>query len=190
MSKYDYEEDTKVDLYNLHLESQRQPDLYIKWAKRYAKAVAETKLHEDKLRIAKAEAKRDLDETRAELDIDIRINFGEYGFSSKPTEAAILNTILIHSRYKKVNKTGQEAVRKASLDHIRAVEDEETLAGMKVAMSHKKNSIENEISLWLAGYYSDPKIPKVLEDQEQRTTKQELKKRLNKRRRIKNEEKQ
>lgn len=160
----EYKVDQSIDEYNLIAELKKQSMLYMKWAKRCALAVKEKARAEENLKVVRAECKKELDEKRAEIDADIRTNLEKYGFKSKPTETAISGCIIRRPEYKEVDQKGIEKVKEAFEDLLIKIEAEETLSGAKVAMSHKKTSIEYISQLWLGGYYSEPKIPKEMKD--------------------------
>jgi len=178
MKETSYEEDVKIDLFNLHYEWEKQSGLYMKWARKYASAVKERILVEEKLKLIRTENKRLLEEMRAEIDAEIRLDPGKYGFDKKPTETAIAGLVISHYKYKKVDAEGVEEVMKAVEEYAQAVEREEILKGATVAMSHRKVSLENEVQLFLSGYYSDPKIPKDLKDVVSKETSDSLRKEL------------
>jgi dGTP triphosphohydrolase len=153
-------QDQDIDLYSLHEELRKQPNLFYKWAKRYAKAKAETFKVEERLKVVRAETRSDLDRKRAEIDADIRSDPEKYGYDKKPTEDAIRALIVKHEDYRQAEKEIAEKVQNAVEEVAQAIEDENVMEAAKVAMSHKKSSLEKEVELFLGGYYADPKVPK------------------------------
>ncbi len=158
MSDKSYKDDVKIDLYKLHFELQRQSGLYMKWAERHADALLE-----------RDRVKERLDLMRSELDAEIRRNPTEFSFpeNKKPTEAAITATIIKDTEFSKESDTLIEANRNVNI-----------VAGAKEAMNHRKKGLENLVQLWIAGYFSDPSIPKNLEGGSTEEIKQQLKKKL------------
>ena len=174
----EYDLDKKLDIYNLHLEWQKQSELYGKWSKRSATATKIKFQKEERLKALRTEVKRDVEMVRAEIDFDIRKNWEGYGFDKKPTETAIAGAIIMAVRYEEANEKADEQIKKAVDELADAIEDEEYLKGAVLAMSHKKASIEGEVQLWLGGYFSDPKIPKTLKLEQDKETQKKLRRGL------------
>jgi predicted transglutaminase-like protease len=159
-----FEQDVEIDLYQLHEEVKKQPNLYFKWAKKYAAASKENFRTQEELRIIKAEVKSELDVLKAELDSEIRSNYESYGFDRKPTEAAINGWIIQQRKYKKCEEETAKKIKDGFEKVAQALEDEKVMEAAKVSMTHRKDSLSNAISLWLGEYYSDPKVPKEYRD--------------------------
>jgi len=154
-----YSEDQFVDIYNLHHEWRKQSMLYMKWGKRYARAIKEKTLAEEELKLIRAQNKRALEEKKAELDLDIRKEPVKYGFDKKPNEGAILAKILLDPGIKELESKNAVVVKEAVDEWAKCIENEEVMSTAKLAMSHKKAALEREAELWIAGYFSDPRIP-------------------------------
>lgn len=152
-----YEEDQEIDKYDLHNEWAGQAGLYMKWAKRYSRAVKE-----------RDKAKENLNLVRAEVDAKIRDTS-----SPKPTEAAISSLVIQNKKY-----------RIASTALIKATENMNVMDGAKEAMNHRKKGLENEVILFLAGYYVDPNIPKKYSEQLARGTSEGIKRQLKENKRL------
>ena len=176
-------DDIKVDIYNLHTELAGQPGLYRDYAEKAADAVAEMMKANEQLSVVKTEGKRKIDEKKAELDADIRINPSEYGLvvepGKKPTETAISSAIILEPAFKNVCDQVAEEIKIATDTYIEAVRNKELLDGTKIAFSHRKTSLEKEVELWLGGYYSDPKIPKPFSDEMGKQVQEKMKEALN-----------
>lgn len=155
-----YKEDTSVDKHNLEEEWTKQSSLFLKWGEAHAEAITE-----------KDRAKEKLDIIKSEIDSDIRTRPEKYGFDKKPTEAAISSIILKHPKYTEVNN-----------EVIKCNEEVNVLAVAKEAMNHKKKALENLTTLWVAGYYSDPDIPKEAKEIVAEKKTKLIKEKLNKKR--------
>lgn len=132
----DYEKDLKIDRYNLELEWERQPQLYVKWAENHADAILE-----------RDRKKESLDLLKAELYMEIVKKHLEKG-DKKPTESMIANLILQHKDFKVASERYLEFKR-----------DAEYLAGAKEGMQHKKTALEHLSRLFINSYYAEPNIP-------------------------------
>jgi len=123
----------------------------------------------------KDKEKEKLDLLCAELDTDIRKDPSKYGVE-KITETVVKNAIV------QIQDYGDQFA--AYLD---AKEDEQVLSGALKALEHKKKALEKLSELWIAGYYSEPNIPKEAQQQTAKIARQEqsrsLKGRVTKRRR-------
>ena len=177
----EFEKDRKLDIHSLHIEWQNQSDIYGKWAKRAAEAT-ETKFQlEEKLKALRTEVKRDTEQKRAELYLEIKTKWDEYDiFDKPPTETAIASWIVTHEKFKEVSLDSEKKIKKAVDELADAIKNEEYLKGAVLTMSHKKASIEGEVQLWIGGYFSDPKIPKSLKEVQTKETQTKIKKRLKK----------
>jgi len=171
-----YREDAKIDIYNLHTEWAGQPSIYIDYAEQYADAVAIMMRADEKVKVVKTEGKKRVDEERARLDADIRINPYLYGLDpdKKPTEAAIAGAIILHVDFKKIQDAVVNEIASAAEAYIEAVRNKELLEGVKIAFSHRKAALENEVQLFLNQYYADPKIPKPYKEAQQEEVRQAI----------------
>lgn len=141
-----YEEDMTLDRHQLDFEWNRQPTLYLKYSVLYADLAS-----------YRDEAKEKLQRVDASIDLDIRSNWESFGFETKPTEAAIKSTII------------QDATHiKASDEYIMAVREVNIAQGAKVALDHKKSALEKLSTLYLSGYWADPRIPEDAKNEHQK----------------------
>jgi len=157
----EYERDCQIDKDNLDVEWEKQPSLYMKWAARYAQATAERMRIEEGLRAVREAAKRGLEEIRATLDAEIRVDPGSFGLDpdKKPTEAAISGAVVTAPAYVDVYKDGIEGIETVVKKLAEAVESEQILYGATKAMDHKRAALDGETRLWLGGYYAEVKVP-------------------------------
>jgi hypothetical protein len=125
----------QIDELNLDKECIRLPSQYLQWAS------------------ASADAKRDVDELKATLDVveaeisrDIRSKPGSYGLE-KVTESSIKETILVQDRYKEALTEFQEAKHKADIAQA-----------VVWALEHKKRTLTLLVELHGMGYFSNPKV--------------------------------
>ena len=154
----EYNEDLKIDKYHLDEEWEDQPLLYMKWAERYAEAIHE-----------RDQLKEKMDLIRAQIDIEIRINPNTFGFDrdKKPTESAISNRILEEEEY-----------QTATEEFLSAKKSVNILQGVKEAMEHKKKALEAETSLFIGGFYSEPKIPQKAREDSSKAITESIRRRL------------
>ena len=131
----DFRRDIDVDKDNLEEEWILHPSLYLHYSCEYSQAF-------DK----KERLKQKLEWISAKLDLDIRKDYKKYGFTSKPAEGGIKNTIIIHKDY-------QEALKK----YNKALSLFNTMTGVKTAFEHRKHSLGNLVALKIGGFYSEPR---------------------------------
>lgn len=168
-----YKEDSKIDIYNLHTEWAAQSSLYINYAEQFADAVAIMMRAQEKVNVVKTEGRRKIDEKKAEIDADLR-NSMLSSEGKKLTETAISNAIIGDEEFIKVQDEVAKEIHEAIEAHIEAVKNKELLEGVKIGLSHRKSALENEVQLWLNGYYSDPKIPKSYKEVQQEEVKKAM----------------
>ncbi len=101
------------------------------------------------------EAKANVDRAKATLDLQdanlekaIRLDPDNYQLT-KVTEASVQAAVLSHRKHQIAYEELTEAKRIAGI-----------LQGAVNALDHKKKSLENLVSLHLAGYYAQPTLPK------------------------------
>jgi hypothetical protein len=133
----DFESDLLIDKDALDFEWNRQASLNQKYSEMYANTILDRDNKKDELAVKKAG-----------VDLDIRENWGEWGFTTKPTETAILNTII-----------QQEEVMKLSTELNELNYEVNRFAGIRGSFEHKKTSLEYLSRLYLGGYWGEPKIP-------------------------------
>ncbi len=132
----EYKDDIRIDIHALDAEWIKQASLYQYYAKKEAIALYERDQLADRLALV-----------QAQLDGDIRLDFKKHGFESKPTEAAILNSIKQNPFYIKANSLLMKASCKAKI-----------IGGAVRAFDHKKKALEKLTDLYLSGYWAAPKI--------------------------------
>jgi hypothetical protein len=133
----DYKEDLQINIHALPAEWERQPQLFIYWAEEHAYAMQK-----------RDKAKERVDLLRAQLDSDLRINFTEYGFTAKPTEAAISAAILQQPDY----MTALEELSDANVNL-------NLMLAAKNGMETKRKALENLTQLQIAGFYGANTAP-------------------------------
>jgi len=129
--------DLSINEHQLDDEWINQPELYSKWAINAADA-----------RRDYDEAKAELDVMRAELDRAIRSD-PEYYKLTKVTESVIASTVVVQPIYKDLQKKVIDA--KHSLDVCSAVVG---------ALDHRRSALSKLVDLFLADYFSKPKPSK------------------------------
>jgi len=147
-----YKEDLEIDKYALDHEWEKQSQLYMKWSERYAEAVKERDVLQQKKKVL-----------RAELDQKFRQKFIDEG--SKFTENMIDSEIRRSAEFQKIQEELIEANKNVNV-----------LDSAKWAMDSKKKALESMTSLWLGGYYSEPNIPAEAKEHSYRKGASEIKK--------------
>ena len=131
----DYNKDIEIDENDLEAVWLEHPAIVMY----YNKALADAQYNKDKLKIK-------LDQESAKLDADVRKNWKELNFDSKPTENAIRSWIILHPTY-----------RKAELRHLKAIHEVNNLTGVRSSFEHRKKALENIVSLRITGFHSEPR---------------------------------
>lgn len=135
MSKY--QEDVQIDQHDLDYELIRQASLYLK----YSELSVDANFERDKI-------KERIKLIETEIDLEIRQNFENFGFDSKPTESGIRACIIQQAEYQDVNE-----------EYINATRTYNSLTGAKVALEHKKKALELLVALVIRGYSAAPQVP-------------------------------
>lgn len=161
----EYERDHKLDKNNLDVEWEKQARLYMKWARRCAKAIKERIQVEERLRLLRGKNKGRLEEVRAEVDAKVRLNPELYfKKEGKLTETAITGVVAQSKEYKEEYARGVKEVSEVFKEFAEAVESEHIMEGAKTAMTHKRAAIDGETRLWLGGYFAEVRVPAEAKD--------------------------
>jgi hypothetical protein len=130
------EKESFIDIDNLALDKEwmEQAGIYLRWARKLAKA-----------KLTHAEAKAQLEVDEALLSKVIRDKPENFGIQ-KVTEPVIESTIKLQQSYQKSLRNLNEA--KYSVDKIQAVVD---------ALEHRKKALENAVTLHIQGYTAEPR---------------------------------
>ena len=134
-----YEQDIQIDDTALDIEWLEQPSLMFKYARNAANARKTLDI-----------TKENLDVVRAGLDKLIRESPSTYGVD-KITEGAIQAVILTQDKYKAANKAFLDA--KYDVDIAQAA---------VIAISQRKDALENLVRLHGQQYFAGPKLPRDL----------------------------
>lgn len=159
-----FKDDIRVDKYNLDWELERQGELYYKWARKRAVAAADRHRKEERLKIIKKRANAKFLAVVASLNRRIRENPANFGFKRVPGQGAIDQMIPEFDEYKDAYKEYLDAVEEATEELSEAINEEETMEAARMAMSHKRTSIEKEADLWITNYFSRPNVSKDAKD--------------------------
>lgn len=163
MSKY--KKQLKIDRYNLVVELERQPQLYMDWALQAARAEIETK-----------EAENDYDLIRGEFDKKIRRDPERYGID-KITEAAV-----------RVEAGRQIKVKKYYRKYLDALANEKILKRAEKAFQQRKGMLESLVQLNVQLHFAEPRVPhskrEVLDRSVRQNIQKDLKRKRKRRRKI------
>jgi len=145
-----YEKDISIDETALDIEWLRQPKLMLK----YTNLVSDKRKDMDLL-------KENLDVLKADLDRQIRAHPEDFKVE-KITEAVVQNTILTLDEYQEANE-----------EYLNAKYEYDMGLNAVKALEQKKSSLENEVKLFLAGYFAGPKAPRDLSKEWEQKQRQE-----------------
>lgn len=159
----EYEKDISIDEHQLEFELLRQPKLFLK----YSELSVDANFIKDK-------AKEQLEVLKSEIDLEIRNDFAKFGFTAKPTEGAIKATILQQEEYQKATDVCMQLTSTYN-----------SLNGVKLALDHKRKSLELLVSLIIRGYSSEIKVPEEFTKKTQEKAHKGLNKKLSNNKRIK-----
>ena len=162
MGERNYNDDTLVDKFALDREYELHPSTYMHWAEKAVEAHAERLKVEEKLKLVKAETKKDLEETRAEVDADVRKYPEKYDLDPKLKETAVAGAVVQSKKYKDADFGCVNRVKEATDKWIEAVGNEQILDEARRAMAYKKTSIEGLERLVLRDYY--PRFSKEVKE--------------------------
>lgn len=136
-----YEKDVKIDIQNLEQEWLNQPDLAIKYGKEWVIAKKKVALLEEKVKVI-----------RSSLTKKVWDN------PQKCVGQPKANVQLAESYYRDHKKH-----KKAKQELIEAQEELDLIEVARGAIVfQKKDALENEVKLFIAGYFAGPPIPKDL----------------------------
>lgn len=147
----------ELDRNNLDIEWEKQPKLYHRFAYKLANA-----------RQTLEEAKARMELVEASLGLDMRNNPEKYDLP-KTADKTIEAAVLVHPKYQRAKKGWIEAKHRVDL-----------LDAAVKTLDHRKKALENEVSLFLADYFSRPTVKggsgqRVMDE----TSKQHARKKIN-----------
>lgn len=137
--KADFEKDVMIDPDALDVEWLEQPRLMLK----YGQIAAEAKNTADNLKEA-------LDSFKAGLDLDIRKEPEKFGIA-KITEGAIQSAILQDDKHKELSEELANARYEAEMAKVASM-----------AISTRKDALENLVRLFGMQYFAGPNLPRDL----------------------------
>jgi len=135
------QEEIRIEPNELHLELIRQPQLFLKYAEDYVQACT-----------FRDEIKNKIEYEEARLSAEIRANPERFGVE-RVTEGSIASAILI-----------QESMIEIKRQYLEAKEAADRLGAFKETIQQRKVALENLVSLWIAKYWSDVKIPEETQE--------------------------
>lgn len=131
-----FEEDLKINQYDLTKELIEHPQKFYSWAKEFVLAQQEAQRIKGKLELL-----------QDELSLKIRQDPKKFDLSDKPTEATIKSAINVH---KDVKKLTEKYMERLGVEKI--------LSKAERAFEHRKKALEGLVSLQLQNYHSEPKV--------------------------------
>ena len=127
-----YKDDVTIDRFNLDTEWETHASKFLTWVENSAEAQFERDKAEEQLGLLKAQ-----------IDNEIRVRYAD----KKITEAAIFALIVQDVRYQEANNK-----------HLLSIKNAKIIDGAQKAFEHRKKALEKISDLWIAGYWSSPKI--------------------------------
>lgn len=131
----DFKEDVKINRFKLDKECEQHPSKYLYWSEKLAEQKAELDKLKDRL---------DLIKSSAELD-----------YRANPRDGAKVTESTIKAM---VDSDPGIVELKKSINECKS--DVYTLQAAVSSLEHKKSSLDNLRHLFIAGYFSNPGIPK------------------------------
>ena len=130
------EQDLEIDANNLDIECMDQARRFMKWSVTYAEALR-----------ARDEAKRQASIIKSNINLDVRSRPEEYGLSNKPTVDSIAAVV-----------DSSEEVSKADVLVSDAQYAVNIFSAAKEALDQRRAMLERLVSLYISGYYSQPRL--------------------------------
>jgi len=135
-----YENDLKIDLSRLEENLKEQAGLVMKYGKLWAEKVKE-----------RDRAAQNLAVVDSELDTRTKKNWDTIPEAEgiKSTEKSVLSLVLKSKEHKE------------AFDNLLDINEEVNILSVaKSALEHRKKAMEGEVSLYIGGYWADPKVAK------------------------------
>ncbi len=159
-----YQEDLRINKYELEDLWEDHQDRFINWSDQYADAIEKRDLKKEQLDYETNIWKEKFEQVKADLDLDIRINWQDkYELPKAPTESMVSQVMLSQPEFKEVNRTMRDKIHELKLELIELDLKVNKLKGAKEAFEHRKMAMDNLTRLMLGGYYS-AKLPKEVRE--------------------------
>lgn len=146
----DYNDLLEIDLFALDLEWQRQPSLYIQVSEKASEAFQKFTELKDFFNVREAEIS-------LEYRLGKKIMEDSEGKPMKITDKAVDSMLGANSELDDIKKQMRE--QKKIYDDASA---------LITAIEHKKKALENEVSLYLSGYFSEPREKRIIDETQKR----------------------
>jgi len=130
------ETDLDIDKDNLDVECMDQARRFMKWSVIYAEAIR-----------SRDEAKRKASITKSTLNLDVRARSEEYGLGGKPTVDSVSAVVDSSEEVEKVETALSDAQYAVNI-----------FSAAKEALDQRRAMLERLVSLYISGYYSQPKL--------------------------------
>jgi hypothetical protein len=130
------ENDLNIDKNNLDVECMDQARRFMKWSVDYAEAVR-----------VRDEAKRKASIVKSNINLDVRSRPDEYGLGSKPTVDSVSAIVDSHEEVNKAETMVSDAQYAVNI-----------FGAAKEALDQRRAMLERLVSLYISGYYSQPKL--------------------------------
>ena len=148
----------EIDLHNLHEEWVSQVRMY----RHYAEKLANARCQYEHAKTDKDGAEKDQKLIGAEVDLEIRRNSPDKYGLEKLTEKTVENLVLTHKRYKSV----QDEVFRFQRIAIDLGYKVGMLEATIKTLDNRKKALEDTVQLRQSDYFSEPRPPRVVQDEE------------------------
>jgi len=130
------EQDLEIDKDNLDVECMDQARRFMKWSVTYADAIR-----------SRDEAKRKASIVKSNINLDVRCRPKEYGLGDKPTVDSVNAVVDSHEEVNKIETEVSDAQYAVNI-----------FSAAKEALDQRRAMLERLVSLYISGYYSQPKL--------------------------------
>jgi len=138
MSILDYKEDLAIDLSSLEKNLKNQAEHVMKYGKLWAERTKERDRQKENLALIDSD-----------IDKDARKNWEKNFPKIKLTETVVRGYVVDTDKHKEANNTLLDLNEEVNI-----------LSIAKLAFEHRKKALEGLVSLYISGYWADPKVSK------------------------------
>ena len=156
---YDYKEDLKIDRYYLDEICDTHAELYAKWAELYVDAVKNYNDEKTRFEKRKSESKDEINSVKARLNLDVRKNYKKYDLE-KITDSIADSWINTQEDYLAALQNLRNTIAEGQQEIDELEHKVDILKVAKDSFDHRKQMIQAEVSLYVAGYWAKPSQPK------------------------------
>ena len=154
-----YKEDLRIDRYYLDEICDTHAEKYAKWAELYVNAVKNLNDEKTKFEKRKSEAKDNINRIKSQLNLDVRRNYKKYELE-KITDSIADSWINTQEEYLAALENLRNTIAEGQQEIDELDYKVDILKVAKDSFDHRKQMIQAEVSLYVAGYWAKPSQPK------------------------------